>query len=202
MLLHFIVAPVIKLFNMNYKVMPLLLVFPFVSSVMLAQQKIYQIKADSVRIFSNCDTAELILEYRTRSVLNGVLTNKGNGVTEFRNLLIKINDSTYTIGGDSLKMAVAANQGNSNSLDWCLQGNTVGGLKTLGTLDNFGLPFITNGIERLHITAGGSVGIGTTTPAEKLDVNGLYKNDALFIKRIPGSTVVYRVPGINNQLSI
>ena len=177
---------------MNYKVMLLLFVFPFVSSVMLAQQKIYQVKADSVRIFSNCDTAELILENRTRSVLNGVLTNKGNGVTEFRKLLIKINDSTYTIGGDSLKTGVAGNQGDSNSLDWRLQGNTVSGLNILGTLDNFDLPFITNSIERLRITAGGSVGIGTTTPAEKLDVNGNF--------RFSGALLPNNSPGFSGQV--
>ncbi|MEP6750756.1 MAG: tail fiber domain-containing protein [Bacteroidota bacterium] len=90
---------------MNYRVILLLLNFSFTVVVIFAQQKIYQIKADSIRIFSNCDTAELILENRTRSVLNGVLTNKGNGVTEFKQVMIKLNDSLYIIGGDTLNAA-------------------------------------------------------------------------------------------------
>lgn len=82
--------------------MLLLLIIVFIASAACGQKKTYQIKADSVRIFSNCDTAELILENRTRTILNGVLTNKGNGVTEFRKIMIKLNDSMYAIGGDTL----------------------------------------------------------------------------------------------------
>ncbi len=82
---------------------------------LLAQKKTYQLMADSVRIFSSCDTAELILENRTRTIPNGVLTNKGNGVTEFRKVLVRLEDSLYTIGGDTLNMATAArNIYNSN----------------------------------------------------------------------------------------
>ncbi len=91
---------------MNYRVILLLLFLPFISAVVLAQKQMtYQIKADSIRIFSNCDTAELILENRTRSVVGGVLTNKGNGVTEFRKITQKINDSLYVIGADTLNLA-------------------------------------------------------------------------------------------------
>ncbi|WP_248277095.1 beta strand repeat-containing protein [Chitinophaga sp. Ak27] len=48
-------------------------------------QHVYQIKADSVRIYNTCDTAELILENRTQKV-PGFLFNKGNGRTEFQKL--------------------------------------------------------------------------------------------------------------------
>ncbi|WP_247651804.1 beta strand repeat-containing protein [Chitinophaga eiseniae] len=48
-------------------------------------QHVYQIKADSVRIYNTCDTAELILENRTQKV-PGFLFNKGNGRTEFQQL--------------------------------------------------------------------------------------------------------------------
>ena len=58
----------------------LLLIGPFCYA-----QQVYQIRADSVRIYSNCDTAELILENRTRKV-PGFLFNKGNGRTEFQQL--------------------------------------------------------------------------------------------------------------------
>ncbi|MBV8252335.1 MAG: hypothetical protein JO154_06980 [Chitinophaga sp.] len=48
-------------------------------------QKIYQIRADSVRIYNQCDTAELILENHTKNV-SGFLFNKGLGRTEFQRL--------------------------------------------------------------------------------------------------------------------
>ncbi|NLR81198.1 tail fiber domain-containing protein [Chitinophaga eiseniae] len=58
--------------------------FLFIGSFCYAQQ-VYQIKADSVRIYNTCDTAELILENRTQKV-PGFLFNKGNGRTEFQKL--------------------------------------------------------------------------------------------------------------------
>jgi hypothetical protein len=42
----------------------------------------------------------------------------------------------------------------------------------IGTTSNYSLPFITNNIERLRISADGNVGIGTNNPTEKLSVNG------------------------------
>ncbi|WP_133177751.1 hypothetical protein [Chitinophaga parva] len=48
-------------------------------------QYVYKIKADTVRIYNTCDTAELVLQNRTQNVL-GYLYNKGGGVTEFRAL--------------------------------------------------------------------------------------------------------------------
>ncbi|SIN69261.1 tail fiber domain-containing protein [Chitinophaga niabensis] len=58
-------------------------------------QHIYQIRADSVRIYNVCDTAELIIENRTRGVA-GFLYNKGNGRTEFKRLRLE------TIGGNRI----------------------------------------------------------------------------------------------------
>lgn len=102
---------------MNYKPIQLLLGLQLLSGLLIAQSKSYQLKADTVRIFSNCDTAELVLENRTKSVINGVLTNKGNGVTEFRKTMVKISDSLYVIGGDTLNAAVfGRNIYNSNGL--------------------------------------------------------------------------------------
>ena len=148
----------------------LLLLFCFISLLLNAQNKTYQIKADSVRIFSNCDTAELILQNRTRNILNGVLFNKGNGVTEFRKILTKINSNTYLVGGDSLHIDAS---GGSNGMAWLLEGNTTGSIKKLGTLDNIDLPFITSGYERMRITSTGNMLLGTSSDnTSKLQVNG------------------------------
>ncbi|GAA0545086.1 hypothetical protein [Chitinophaga japonensis] len=68
-------------------------------------QHVYQIRADSVRIYSTCDTAELILENRTRDTL-GFLYNKGDGRTEFRKLrLVSLGNMTIAIEGqDTLQL--------------------------------------------------------------------------------------------------
>ncbi|MBC9913364.1 hypothetical protein [Chitinophaga varians] len=68
-------------------------------------QQIYQIRADSVRIYNTCDTAELILENRTQDTL-GFLFNKGKGRTEFRRL--RFND----IGNGKISF------GNQDTLDF------------------------------------------------------------------------------------
>lgn len=51
-------------------------------------------------------------------------------------------------------------------------GNSFGELGILGTLDNFGLSFITNGIEKARIDSAGNVGIGTLNPEAKLNIVG------------------------------
>lgn len=66
-------------------------------------QNIYEIKADSVRIYNNSYTAELNLENGSKDTL-GFLYNKGNGRTEFRRGLVKINDTSFVIGKDTLKL--------------------------------------------------------------------------------------------------
>ena len=65
-------------------------------------QFVYIIKADSVKI-TNCDSAELIIENHTQGI-PGFLFNTGNGRTQFRRALVALNDSTYLIGTDTLKM--------------------------------------------------------------------------------------------------
>lgn len=93
------------------KLLPILLVLIGISYVSKAQQ-VYQIRADSVRIYSNCDTAELIIENRTKAV-PGFLFNKGNGRTEFRKInLRKIGNSLITIPGqDTLDLSTFSGMG-------------------------------------------------------------------------------------------
>ncbi|MGF6846851.1 hypothetical protein QFZ51_002086 [Chitinophaga sp. W3I9] len=69
-------------------------------------QHVYQIKADSVRIYNTCDTAELILENRTQDTL-GFLFNKGKGRTEFRKMhLSAVGSNAIAITGqDTLNLS-------------------------------------------------------------------------------------------------
>ena len=74
--------------------------------------------------------------------------------------------SNWKIAGQSLP----AGSGTS----WTQGGNTVASIKKLGTIDAYDLPFITSNTERMRLTGTG-LGIGTTTPAEKLEVAGNIK---------------------------
>ncbi|MFC0773046.1 hypothetical protein [Terrimonas alba] len=93
-----------------------LLLIPFLLLMALLSdaQYIHKIKADSVLITNDSCNAELNLENSTKDTL-GFLYNKGKGRTEFRRGLIKLNDSLYLIGGDTLKLigrAPASGSGN------------------------------------------------------------------------------------------
>ena len=81
----------------------LLLITACIVTSILSAQYIYKIKADSVLITNDSCTAELNLENSTKNV-KGFLYNKGNGRTEFRRGAIKINDSTYLIGSDTISV--------------------------------------------------------------------------------------------------
>ena len=63
--------------------------------------------------------------------------------------------------------------GGSTAVDAFVQGgNSFGTTATLGTNDNNSLQFETNNTTRVHIGTDGNVGIGTTSPANVLDVSG------------------------------
>jgi len=129
---------------------------------LFAQQPyIYTIKADSVKITNTCDTAELIIENHTQNV-SGFLFNKGKGRTEFRRGLLKINDSIYTVGGDTLRMN-----------PWLQGGNRFGTTGKFGTLDNYDIDFYTNNTHRGRWSTNGNFIIGSTgDEGQKFQVRG------------------------------
>jgi hypothetical protein len=53
---------------------------------------------------------------------------------------------------------------------WKLDGNLTTSVRSLGTKSNYALPIITNNVERMRIAATGEVGIGTSSPTNKLTV--------------------------------
>jgi hypothetical protein len=131
-----------------------------------------QIIGDSVRIRSNTGTAELRLENSTKNV-NGFLFNKGDGRTEFRKGMIKVYDSVYIIGGDTLNLSLYV----PNNV-WRLNGNTGTNpaVNFLGTTDNNRLVLKTNNIQRMSVLADGTVNIGpddnATQPLFRVYPNG------------------------------
>jgi hypothetical protein len=58
--------------------------------------------------------------------------------------------------------------------DWHITGNSGTNPTTnfVGTTDNQGFSFRTNNAIRMRISPTGNIGIGTTAPVQKLDVNG------------------------------
>lgn len=97
---------------------------------------------------------------------------------------------------------------------WQLAGNTLSAPKKLGTLNGYPVQIYTNGTEKMRVDVGGYVGIGTTTPAYKLDVAGdinigtnLYQNGqrvfatntALF-NTIAGVSAGYNSTGNSNSM--
>lgn len=109
-------------------------------------QNIYQIRADSVRIYNDCDTAEFILENHTQMV-PGYLYNKGRGRTEFRRMrfidlglgLIAIGDQdTLNFGNSSLGDQFIRNQFSTAQIaDYWIKGRgRIDNTLTLGLLKN------------------------------------------------------------------
>lgn len=94
------------------KNLSLFIILLLVSKVSFAQ-KVYQIRADSVRIYNVCDTAELILENRTQKV-DGFLFNKGAGRTEFRKLKLQSLGASRIaiVGQDTLDLSALPGIGN------------------------------------------------------------------------------------------
>src|SRR6187402_2851256 len=102
-----------------------LLIFSIVCLLLdsLSAQKVYTITADSVKI-TGCDSAELIIENHSQGV-PGFLYNTGRGRTVFKKALVKINDTMYMIGPDTLKIRTP------NA--WLQGGNTFAATGVLGT---------------------------------------------------------------------
>jgi len=128
-------------------------------------QNVYAINADSVKLTS-CDSAELIIENHTQNI-PGFLFNTGNGRTVFKRGVIKINDTLYLIGSDTLKVPPIV------SGAWVQGGNSFGTTGVFGTSDNNHLDFYTNNIQRGRLTNTGNLLIGTTNDAGyKFDLAG------------------------------
>ncbi|SJZ93164.1 tail fiber domain-containing protein [Sediminibacterium ginsengisoli] len=147
-------------------------VFPF----FVHAQFTHKIKADSVRIYNDSCNAELILENSTRNV-SGFLFNTGNGRTQFKKAVIKLNDSSFLIGADTLLIKSADISGTNNYV-----------AKFTGT----------NQLRNSNIYDDGNyVGIGTATPGNyALDVAGL---NGINVRGVTGGVTYTSRSGTGNS---
>jgi hypothetical protein len=90
-------------------------------------------------------------------------------------LLDEPNETVLLISNGVNWWVGAQNLPTGSGTNWTQNGNGVVAAKTIGTLSNFDLPFITNNTEKMRLTATGRLGIGTTsfdaTNPEKLLVD-------------------------------
>lgn len=84
-----------------------LIIFALLLSSLVKGQYVYHMKADSVRVYSDCDTAELVLKNHTKDTL-AYLYNKGGGRTEFRRINLEpTNDGRLSItSGDTVSIFI------------------------------------------------------------------------------------------------
>jgi hypothetical protein len=73
---------------------------------------------------------------------------------------------------------------------WALNGNNVGSIKKIGTIDNFDLPIITNNTEFARVTTSGNVGINTISPQNKLHID----------TKLSRKTGIYRITNIDADI--
>lgn len=117
--------------------------------------------------------------------------------------IVDVSDTTQALSGTTKKITIADlgflssgdniteltnNAGYITSSDFSNGGELAGANRDLGNTDAFALSFITDGVGRINIEAGGDVGIGTTTPTEKLEVIGGVRVDAFAANQLYVST--------------
>ncbi|SDW58156.1 hypothetical protein SAMN05444410_10411 [Hydrobacter penzbergensis] len=118
--------------------------------------------------------------------------NVGIGTTSPNTWLTVKGANTNGYGQLSIQSSDANNAARAT---WYYNGAYIGEIGTTGA-DLYNLAgnnslFYAGGVERVRITSGGNVGIGTTTPPEKLSVNGNIKTQKLIVTQLGWSDYVF-----------
>ena len=117
----------------------------------------------------------LLVEYRISNT--GVIINSEifNSLQEFSYFVPTFNKGLFVTSPNNIGSSAILTQGGSVALpSYSFIGDTNTGMYNIAA-DTLG--FATNGGERMRITSAGNVGIGTTNPNAKLEVNGVIKSN-------------------------
>lgn len=195
---------------------PFLLFFLLISSAAFSQH-VYKIKTDSLLVTNDSCTAELILENSTKFV-KGFLYNKGKGRTEFRRALIKITDSTYQFGDDTLNFRSLLNTIGFSGSNIYNSNGSIGSDRFIN-LDTSQLSFGKNSITYMQLFNNGNLWLGNGTPSNgnyKLDIggntilrngtlvftSGTYNKSNINIKGREGNTISFTGTGSGGNIVI
>ncbi len=77
--------------------------------------------------------------------------------------LTSVNETITLISNGANWMVAAQSLPGGSGTNWTQNGNSVPSLKSIGTISNYSLPFITNNTEKMRLTNTGSLGVGTST---------------------------------------
>ncbi|MGG9961347.1 beta strand repeat-containing protein [Ferruginibacter sp. SUN106] len=77
--------------------------------------------------------------------------------------LTSVNETVTLISNGANWMVSAQSLPGGSGTNWSQNGNSVASLKSIGTISNYSLPFITNNTEKMRLTNTGSLGVGTST---------------------------------------
>jgi len=102
---------------------------------------------------ASSNTSTLTIATTSSQTIDGVTTQ----------ILNNSNQSMTVISDGSNWNIIGYGLPGGSGTNWSLGGNSVGALDNLGTKTSYDLPFITNNIERMRLTTGGNLGIGTST---------------------------------------
>lgn len=84
----------------------------------------------------------------------------------YETIRIASNGANWYLMSQDVPTPKSATSGGS----WNEGGNSVSGIKAIGTINSYDLPFITNNVENMRLTTGGYLGLGTTAPIGRLHV--------------------------------
>jgi hypothetical protein len=118
----------------------------------------------------------------------------GNSI--FEQSKLTINQKNSIIGIDIVNSGESMYQLTNSVTDWCIVGKTPSEFYFYNSL-NVPIRFYTNASEKMTVLGNGNVGIGTSTPTEKLDVNGKTKTTNLQVTS--GATAGYVLTALDNS---